>query len=225
MQDKLKAKYKKSKTPTIFFVILILITLAVIFYNIILKSNITDFDLSSYLKHPDKIPQRIVEDSKRLNEPLISSETEKIATIQNDAKQEIQIVQEVLCIKASYRKLLADLNFLLISFFQDRPYTEFINRIKPVYEMQNSKKINNILKNLEDYNANYLVNTQSLTEAVIDDQSSIMGKFVKIEKTTDALKNKEALKKKIIDSLESLVSFTYSEDFQNIFINNPSKNE
>ncbi|HJD60308.1 MAG TPA: palindromic element RPE2 domain-containing protein [Rickettsia endosymbiont of Omalisus fontisbellaquei] len=115
-----------------------------------------------------------------------------------------------------YIHYLLSVNLLVYNFMQDKDYNKEL-RIVNSYPLP--QDIRNILANLEAYNNNYLFSKPSSTEVVFPTNHKWLEKFVKIEKKPSAMIIKEQDKALILEKLNYLIDFLYSEKFMQEFVN------
>ncbi|EER21646.1 MULTISPECIES: palindromic element RPE2 domain-containing protein [spotted fever group] len=115
-----------------------------------------------------------------------------------------------------YINYLLNVNLLVYNFMQDKDYSKELRLVKsrllPQY-------IRNILNNLEAYNNNYLFSKSSSTEVIFPTNHKWLEKFIKIEKKPSAMMVKEQDKALILEKLNYLIDFLYSEKFMQEFVN------
>ncbi|WPY00346.1 hypothetical protein Trichorick_00218 [Candidatus Trichorickettsia mobilis] len=118
---------------------------------------------------------------------------------------------------SNYRRHLADAQYLVINFLQDKSYLKQLNQLN----MQEfPPEIKAIIEDFTEYDKNYLfVDNNTNYEKIFPVKPNLVERVIKITKKSDKLKNKEALKTKIISNLEIFINFIYSEESQNILMN------
>jgi hypothetical protein len=106
---------------------------------------------------------------------------------------------------------------LVINFLQDKSYLKQLNQLN----MQEfPPEIKAIIADFTEYDKNYLlVDNNTNYEKIFPVKPNLVERVIKITKKSDKLKNKEALKTKIISNLEIFINFIYSEESQNILMN------
>ncbi len=115
-----------------------------------------------------------------------------------------------------YINYLLNVNLLIYNFMQDKDYTK---ELKTVYFNWLPLDIKNILNNLEAYNNNYLFSKSSSTEVIFPTNHKWLEKFIKIEKKPSSMIIKEQDKALILEKLNYLIDFLYSEKFMQEFVN------
>jgi RPE2 domain-containing protein len=115
-----------------------------------------------------------------------------------------------------YIHYLLSVNLLVYNFMQDKDYNKEL-RIVNSYPLP--QDIRNILANLEAYNNNYLFSKPSSTEVVFPTNHKWLEKFIKIEKKPSAMIIKEQDKALVLEKLNYLIDFLYSEKFMQEFVN------
>ncbi|WP_121542683.1 palindromic element RPE2 domain-containing protein [Candidatus Rickettsia colombianensi] len=115
-----------------------------------------------------------------------------------------------------YINYLLNVNLLLYNFMQDKDYSKELRLVKSRLLPQD---IRNILNNLEAYNNNYLCSKSSSTEVILPTNHKWLEKFIKIEKKPSAMMVKEQDKALILEKLNCLIDFLYSEKFMQEFVN------
>ncbi|AAY61681.1 RPE2 domain protein [Rickettsia felis str. Pedreira] len=115
-----------------------------------------------------------------------------------------------------YINYLLNVNLLIYNFMQDKDYSK---ELKTLYFNWLPLDIKNILNNLEAYNNNYLFSKSSSTEVIFPTNHKWLEKFIKIEKKPSAMIIKEQDKALILEKLNYLIDFLYSEKFMQEFVN------
>lgn len=115
-----------------------------------------------------------------------------------------------------YINYLLNVNLLIYNFMQDKDYSK---ELKTLYFNWLPLDIKNILNNLEAYNNNYLFSKSSSTEVIFPTNHKWLEKFIKIEKKPSATIIKEQDKALILEKLNYLIDFLYSEKFMQEFVN------
>lgn len=115
----------------------------------------------------------------------------------------------------NYRNYLLNANHLLTNFIQGKVYS---NQTAYLRMLSLPSQVEAILQLFEEYNVNYLINADEDYELVFSKDHSFVKKFITIKKKTDFQKNREQLKKKIMENLEIFQDFIYSENLQKIFM-------
>lgn len=115
-----------------------------------------------------------------------------------------------------YIHYLLSVNLLVYNFMQDKDYNKEL-RIVNSYPLP--QDIRNILANLEAYNNYYLFSKPSSTEVVFPTNHKWLEKFIKIEKKPSAMIIKEQDKALVLEKLNYLIDFLYSEKFMQEFVN------
>ncbi|WP_316353106.1 hypothetical protein [Candidatus Trichorickettsia mobilis] len=118
---------------------------------------------------------------------------------------------------SNYRRHLANAQYLVTNFLQDKSYLKQLNQLN----MQEfPPEIKAIIIDFTEYDKNYLLaNNNTDYEKIFPVKPSVVERVIKITKKSDKLKNKDALKTKIISNLEIFINFIYSEESQNILMN------
>lgn len=114
-----------------------------------------------------------------------------------------------------YINYLLNVNLLIYNFMQDKDYSK---ELKTLYFNWLPLDIKNILTSLEAYN-NYLFSKSSSTEVIFPTNHKWLEKFIKIEKKPSAMIIKEQDKTLILEKLNYLIDFLYSEKFMQEFVN------
>ncbi|MCZ6902396.1 MAG: palindromic element RPE2 domain-containing protein [Rickettsia endosymbiont of Ixodes persulcatus] len=115
-----------------------------------------------------------------------------------------------------YIHYLLSVNLLVYNFMQDKDYSKELRIVKSRLLPQD---IRNILNNLEAYNNNYLFSKSSSTEVIFPTNHKWLEKFIKIEKKPSVMIIKEQDKNLILEKLNYLIDFLYSEKFMQAFVN------
>ncbi|AFB21025.1 palindromic element RPE2 domain-containing protein [Rickettsia canadensis] len=115
-----------------------------------------------------------------------------------------------------YIHYLLNVNLLVYNFMQDKDYSKELRIVKSHLLPQD---IRNILNNLEAYNNNYLFSKSSSTQVIFPTHHKWLEKFIKIEKKSSGMIIKEQDKNLILEKLNYLIDFLYSEKFMQEFIN------
>ncbi|WP_347938785.1 palindromic element RPE2 domain-containing protein [Rickettsia oklahomensis] len=115
-----------------------------------------------------------------------------------------------------YIHYLLSVNLLVYNFMQDKNYSKELRIVKSRLLPQD---IRNILNNLEAYNNNYLFSKPNSTEVIFPTNHKWLEKFIKIEKKPSVMIIKEQDKKLILEKLNYLIDFLYSEKFMQEFVN------
>ena len=115
-----------------------------------------------------------------------------------------------------YINYLLNVNLLLYNFMQDKDYSKELRLVKSCLLPQD---IRNILNNLEAYNNYYLFSKSSSTEVIFPTNHKWLEKFIKIEKKPSVMMVKEQDKALILEKLNYLIDFLYSEKFMQEFVN------
>ena len=115
-----------------------------------------------------------------------------------------------------YTNYLLNVNLLIYNFMQDKDYSK---ELKTVYFNWLPLDIKNILNNLEAYNNYYLFSKSSSTEVIFPTNHKWLEKFIKIEKKPSVMIIKEQDKALILEKLNYLIDFLYSEKFMQEFVN------
>ena len=115
----------------------------------------------------------------------------------------------------NYRDYLSNINSLISNFLRDKVYS---NQIAYVRMLNLPPSINAVLELLEEYNINYLVSQEQKYVEVFPQDQKILGKFIKVKRLNDSVKNKKLLRANIINNLEAFQDYIYSEELQKIFM-------
>lgn len=142
--------------------------------------------------------------------------------VENDAQQEQQLPTEKdqeekfqLSAKVTiYRHYLSLVNTMSINFLRDKSFQYQITQIR---SLKFPPDIEDILSSFEEYDSQYLQQLL-LKEKIFPTNSSLFERFIKIEKNSDILKEKKAIKQRLTEDLDFLVEFFYSEELQKIFL-------
>ena len=118
-------------------------------------------------------------------------------------------------VSLDYINYLLNVNLLVYNFMQDKDYSK---ELRIVQSRLLPQDIRNILNNLEAYN-NYLFSKSSSTEVIFPTNHKWLEKFIKIEKKPSAMMIKEQDKALILENLNYLIDFLYSEKFMQEFVN------
>ncbi|WP_341756446.1 MULTISPECIES: hypothetical protein [unclassified Candidatus Tisiphia] len=110
-----------------------------------------------------------------------------------------------------YSNYLLNINLLIMNFLQDKDYTQQLYQVKTI---ELPVKIKNILLDLDNYNKNYLLDNNLGLVKIFPTTDCWIKQFIKIEKKSSNLKDKENLKLKIIGNLDYFINFFYSEELQ-----------
>ncbi len=110
-----------------------------------------------------------------------------------------------------YSNYLLNINLLIMNFLQDKDYTQQLYQVKTI---ELPVKIKNILIDLDNYNKNYLLDNNLGLVKIFPKTDCWIKQFIKIEKKSSNLKDKENLKLKIIGNLDYFINFFYSEELQ-----------
>ncbi|MDR0296891.1 MAG: hypothetical protein LBH67_02860 [Rickettsia sp.] len=114
-----------------------------------------------------------------------------------------------------YSNYLLSINLLVMNFLQDKDYTRQLYHIETA---ELPAKIKNILIDLHNYNQNYLLDNNLGLVKIFPKTDCWIKQFIKIEKKSSNLKDKEKLKLKIIGNLDYFINFFYSEKLQQEFV-------
>ncbi|WP_341786705.1 palindromic element RPE2 domain-containing protein [Rickettsia endosymbiont of Cantharis rufa] len=115
-----------------------------------------------------------------------------------------------------YIHYLLSVNLLVYNFMQDKDYNKELGIVNSYPLPQD---IRNILNSLEAYNNNHLFSKPSSTEVVFPTNHKWLEKFIKIEKKPSAMIIKEQDKALVLEKLNYLIDFLYSEKFMQEFVN------
>jgi hypothetical protein len=114
-----------------------------------------------------------------------------------------------------YKNYLRVTTSLIINFLQDKKYTDEINQI---YALSYPASIKSIIIMFDEYNSNYLLNSNEIYEKIFPKDLPIVEKFVKVKKINAKINDQKHLRTMIIDNLENFTKYIYSEDLLKIFI-------
>lgn len=153
----------------------------------------------------------LADNKQQYNQKDSNSENEDQSS---DSKTIYQVKQEVI-----YRHYLANVSQLLFNFLQDKQITDQLNYLKSIRLPQ---KYESLLKVLQEYNSNYLMeqNSNIVDNNIISNwvmSNWLVSKFVKVQKLPS--KEQVTLKATITNQLQDFIYFLDSEESQNIFIN------
>lgn len=115
-----------------------------------------------------------------------------------------------------YRRSLLNINNIIINFLKDKAYTTQLEIAKT---LKLPKEIEIILSLFDKYNKIYLINCNQQRHKIFPYKSRLLDKFIKIEKASTNLKDKEILKKEIMENLELFTDYIFSEGFFKMFTN------
>lgn len=116
----------------------------------------------------------------------------------------------------NYRRLLSNVQHVIINFMQDKSY---LGQLKQLEVQEFPQDIKVIVEYLIEYDKNYLLDNSDDYEQVFPAKLDVVARMLKITKKSDKLKNKEALRAKIITHLEMFTNFIYSEELQSSLVN------
>lgn len=150
----------------------------------------------------DKLENGKLENGKLENENILLSQ---FSSQPKFAKQAVD----------NYRNYLYNVNLLVSKFLQDSDYTGQIYQIETIKLPQ---EITNILIDLTNYNQKILSDNDENIIKIFPQTNCWIKKFIKIEKKSSAIKDKEMLKSKIIAKLDFFINFFYSENLQQEFV-------
>ena len=114
-----------------------------------------------------------------------------------------------------YIHYLLNVNLLVYNFLQDEDYSK---ELRIVQFCSLPQDIRNILINLEAYN-NYLISKSKGMEVIFPTNYKWLEQFIRIEKKPSDIIIKEKNKTLILEKLNYLIHFFYSEKFMQEFIN------
>ncbi len=114
-----------------------------------------------------------------------------------------------------YLLYLKNVNHIIINFFLDEHYTNYLNRIK---NNNLPEALGSLLEDLEEYNK-YLISPPNLKKRIFPINSKILEKFIRIDKNSAELEIKLEKKGKITSKLKFWLDYCYSEDFKMKFNN------
>ncbi|CAK6517050.1 hypothetical protein [Rickettsia helvetica] len=143
-------------------------------------------------------------------DPAVKPQDDSIEVTDDNVKAPIESYSK------NYIHYLLNVNLLVYNFMQDKDYSKELRIVKFRLLPQD---IRNILNNLEAYNNNYLFSKSSSTEVIFPTNHKWLEKFIKIEKKPSAMMIKEQDKALILEKLNYLIDFLYSEKFMQEFVN------
>jgi hypothetical protein len=164
--------------------------------------------LTNFIKKEDEAvildDKGIAEDDKLKNGKL-ENENILLSQFSSQPKQAVD----------NYRNYLYNVNLLVSKFLQDSDYTGQIYQIETIKLPQ---EITNILIDLTNYNQKILSDNDENIIKIFPQTNCWIKKFIKIEKKSSTIKDKEMLKSKIIAKLDFFINFFYSEKLQQEFV-------
>lgn len=217
------------KSKNIFFIAIVIFVLSsfTLYHN---RSDILKL-FKSENKDLSKIPDQAVENKENttLEEkeaaPLLSTKSllNYVSSLKfpeaptNDDISERESIDDTpKSYSVDYVNYLLNVNLLIYNFMQDKDYSKELRIVK---SRPLNQDIQNILNNLEAYNNNYFFSKSSSTEIIFPINHKWLEKFIKIEKKPFNITTKEQDKALILEKLNYLIDFLYSEKFMQEFVN------
>ncbi|ADE30004.1 hypothetical protein [Rickettsia prowazekii] len=130
--------------------------------------------------------------------------------------ESVEVTDNIVEVPIRYTHYLLNVNLLVYNFIQDKDYSKELRILKSYPLPQN---IRNILNNLEKYNNNYLVSKSNSTVVIFPIHHKWLEQLIKIEKKSPVMIVKEQDKTLILEKLNYLIYFLYSEKFMQEFVN------
>ncbi|MCC8371577.1 MAG: hypothetical protein LN568_02310 [Rickettsia endosymbiont of Pseudomimeciton antennatum] len=197
--------------PIIFTIILIVLFAISITYMTFLNNKKTDSELSDNATIQEtstsNIPIDSSSDSTNLEENAAQEDNDN-SSVNTPLPHQPEQSKAPLNVDSNY---LLSVNLLVMNFLQDKDYT------RQLYHIETTElpvKIKNILIDLHNYNKNYLLDNNLGLVKIFPKTDCWINQFIKIEKKSGSLKDKEKLKLKIIGNLDYFINFFYSEELQ-----------
>ena len=159
-----------------------------------------------------KVPQE--ENKASLSMPKVPVTEELIVPLERPAPAS-QLEADLNMRIAAYRHYLREANNLILRFLQDQP---FARELTVVSRHDLPAEINSMIRSLEEYNTQYLVNNPPINQSIIPENLHFLLRFIQIEKRPVASKQKEEARARIISNLAILTEYFYSEELQQKFI-------
>ncbi|WP_341750601.1 hypothetical protein [Candidatus Tisiphia endosymbiont of Sialis lutaria] len=200
----------RRNNPIIFTIILVVLFAISITYMTFLNNKKTDSKLSNNVTIQETTIQEIPPSSDTTNLEENAPQEDNNLNQENSSASSHQPEQS----KAPsnvYSNYLLSINLLVKNFLQDKDYTEQLYQIET---MELPAKIKNILIDMHYYNKNYLLDNNLGLVRIFPKTDCWIKQFIKIEKKSSSLKDKEKLKLKIIGNLDYFINFFYSEELQ-----------
>ncbi|WP_250311291.1 hypothetical protein [Rickettsia endosymbiont of Oedothorax gibbosus] len=202
---------KVRRNNSIIFTIILVVLFAIsITYMTFLNNKKTDSKLSNNVTIQETTIQEIPPSSDTTNLEENAPQEDNNLNQENSSASSHQPEQS----KAPsnvYSNYLLSINLLVKNFLQDKDYTEQLYQIET---MELPAKIKNILIDMHYYNKNYLLDNNLGLVRIFPKTDCWIKQFIKIEKKSSSLKDKEKLKLKIIGNLDYFINFFYSEELQ-----------
>lgn len=200
----------RRNNPIIFTIILVVLFAISVTYMTFLNNKKTDSKLSNNVTIQETTIQEIPPSSDTINLEENAPQEDNNLNQENSSASSHQPEQS----KAPsnvYSNYLLSINLLVKNFLQDKDYTEQLYQIET---MELPAKIKNILIDMHYYNKNYLLDNNLGLVRIFPKNDCWIKQFIKIEKKSSSLKDKEKLKLKIIGNLDYFINFFYSEESQ-----------
>ena len=163
--------------------------------------------------------QQFIQPIGSSEEQISDKNLEKIAEEPKQTKENINEYLQKSSVRYSmtdeYLLYLKNVNHIIINFFLDEPYTNYLNRIKT---NNLPEALGSLLKDLEEYNK-YLISPPNLKKRIFPSNSKILEKFIRIDKNSAELEIKLEKKGRITSKLKFWLDYCYSEDFKMKFNN------
>ncbi|MCC8398792.1 MAG: hypothetical protein LN569_05905 [Rickettsia endosymbiont of Labidopullus appendiculatus] len=201
----------RRNNPIIFTIILIVLFAISITYMTFLNNKKTDSELSDNATIQEtstsNIPIDSSSDSTNLEENAAQEDNDN-SSVNTPLPHQPEQSKAPLNVDSNY---LLSVNLLVMNFLQDKDYTRQLYHIETT---ELPAKIKNILIDLHNYNKNYLLDNNLGLVKIFPKTDCWIKQFIKIEKKSSILKDKEKLKLKIIGNLDYFINFFYSEELQ-----------
>ncbi len=203
----------RRNNPIIFTIILVVLFAISVTYMTFLNNKKTDSKLSNNTTIQEISTPPIASSSNTTNleenapqeDNSSNQENSSVSTSLNHQPEQSKDTPNV------YSNYLLSVNLLVMNFLQDKDYTRQIHQIETI---ELPTKIKNILIDLDNYNKNYLLDNNLGLVKIFPKTDCWIKQFIKIEKKSSNLKDKEKLKLKIIGNLDYFINFFYSEELQ-----------
>ncbi|WP_341760761.1 hypothetical protein [Candidatus Tisiphia endosymbiont of Dioctria linearis] len=192
----------RRNNPIIFTIILVVLFAISITYMTFLNNKKTDSKLSNNVTIQEIPPSS---DTTNLEENAPQEDNDNSSVSTPHQPEQSKAPSNV------YSNYLLSINLLVKNFLQDKDYTEQLYQIET---MELPAKIKNILIDMHYYNKNYLLDNNLGLVRIFPKTDCWIKQFIKIEKKSSSLKDKEKLKLKIIGNLDYFINFFYSEELQ-----------
>lgn len=213
----------RRNNPIIFTIILVVLFAISVTYMTFLNNKKTDSELSNNTAIQETSTTNIsippssdianLEENVPQEDNNLNQENFSVSTSLNHQPEQYKTTTNV------YSNYLLSINLLVMNFLQDKDYT------RQLYQIETTElpaKIKNILIDLHNYNKNYLFDNNLGLVQIFPKADCWIKQFIKIEKKSSNLKDKEKLKLKIIRNLDYFINFFYSEELQQENYNNNS---